>query len=562
MTHSRLCTLVAGVTALIAARADAQPLGTFTWQLQPFCNVVTVNVTQQGAVYTMDGYDDQCGAARRAPIVGLGTPNPDGTIGLGWNIVTTPGGRGVQVDARITLPSASGSWTDSAGNAGTLALGASTGGSARPLPPTATVIPGTFALLPDGGFLARGTGSVTPIPASGPGFRMMWHPSKAAFRAGNVGGTQWDDVNIGIASTATGAGTMASGAYSVAMGFGATASGEYSTATGSRTTASGNFSAAMGNGTVASGSQSTAMGRSTTASGITGTAMGELTAASGVTSTAMGYATIGSGPVSTAMGHSTTASADSSTAMGGSTRASAFASTAMGWESTASGAYSTAMGFRSTASGVSSTATGVLTMAAGLGSTVMGTYAEATSAAPGSFVYGDRSTGQSRSVVTSVTPNQFLVRAAGGVAFWSTPSTVYPTSPGVILFSGDSFWSSLSDVNSKENFRDLTDDDVLAKLAAMPVREWNYKAQDAAIRHVGPTAQDFHAAFGLGTDARRIGSVDADGIALAAVKALEARTRALPDDARALRDQVAALARDNDDLRARLARLEALLDKH
>ncbi len=107
---------------------EAQPLGTFTWQLQPFCNVVTVNVTQQGAVYTMDGYDDQCGTSRRAPLVGLGTPNPDGTIGLGWNIITTPGGRGMQVDARITLPSASGSWSDSAGNTGTLALGASTGG--------------------------------------------------------------------------------------------------------------------------------------------------------------------------------------------------------------------------------------------------------------------------------------------------------------------------------------------------------------------------------------------------------------------------------------------------
>jgi len=78
----------------------------------------------------------------------------------------------------------------------------------------------------------------------------------------------------------------------------------------------------------------------------------------------------------------------------------------------------------------------------------------------------------------------------------------------------------------------------------MPVREWNYKAQDAAIRHVGPTAQDVHAAFGLGTDPRRIGTVDADGIALAGVKALEARTR----------DLVAAsgdLARDNA---ARVAR--------
>ncbi len=60
----------------------------------------------EGAVYTLDGYDDQCGAAQRAALVGLATPNPDGTIGFGLNIVTVPGGRGVQVDARITMADA------------------------------------------------------------------------------------------------------------------------------------------------------------------------------------------------------------------------------------------------------------------------------------------------------------------------------------------------------------------------------------------------------------------------------------------------------------------------
>lgn len=80
----------------------------------------------------------------------------------------------------------------------------------------------------------------------------------------------------------------------------------------------------------------------------------------------------------------------------------------------------------------------------------------------------------------------------------------------------------------------------------MPVREWNYKAQDQAIRHIGPTAQDFHAAFGLGQDERRINTLDADGVALAALRALEARTRA--DNER--------LTRENDELRERLVRLE------
>ena len=110
-------------------------------------------------------------------------------------------------------------------------------------------------------------------------------------------------------------------------------------------------------------------------------------------------------------------------------------------------------------------------------------------------------------------------------------------------------WSALSDAHSKEHFRDLAGDDVLAKIARMPIREWNYKAQDAGIRHVGPTAQDFHAAFGLGEDPLRISTIDADGIALRAIQALEARTRADRD----------ALARENAELRSAVAGLQARL---
>lgn len=54
MNRFRLGTLVLSV-GLIAPAVEAQSLGTFRWQLQPFCNVVTVIVTQQGAVYTTDG---------------------------------------------------------------------------------------------------------------------------------------------------------------------------------------------------------------------------------------------------------------------------------------------------------------------------------------------------------------------------------------------------------------------------------------------------------------------------------------------------------------------------
>ncbi len=102
----------------MAARADAQTIGTFAWQYQPYCNVITVTVTQVGAIYRVEGFDDQCGAAARTSVVGMAFPNPDGTIGLGLTIVATPGGAPVHVDATVTAPGFSGTWRDSAGNTG------------------------------------------------------------------------------------------------------------------------------------------------------------------------------------------------------------------------------------------------------------------------------------------------------------------------------------------------------------------------------------------------------------------------------------------------------------
>ena len=243
---------------LASPAADAQSLGTFRWQLQPYCNVVTVNVTQQGAVYTVDGYDDQCGAPQRAPLVGLATPNPDGSIGFGLNVVTVPGGRAVHVEARISLATLSGPWTDSDGHSGTFAFGASSGGSPRPLPVTegGDDHPADVRPAADGGFLARGALNVGAIPASGAGTRMMWYPNKAAFRVGTVTGTQWDDANVGGSSIAMGLDTIANGGASTALGSHTTASGGNSTALGAFTLANGGNSTALGWQTTASGSAS------------------------------------------------------------------------------------------------------------------------------------------------------------------------------------------------------------------------------------------------------------------------------------------------------------------
>jgi trimeric autotransporter adhesin len=76
-----------------------------------------------------------------------------------------------------------------------------------------------------------------------------------------------------------------------------------------------------------------------------------------------------------------------------------------------------------------------------------------------------------------------------------------------------------SDRNRKENIESVSGEDVLRKLSGMPVSMWSYK-EDGGIRHIGPMAQDFRSAFGLGQDETHIAAVDAGGVALAAIQGL------------------------------------------
>ncbi len=98
-----------------------------------------------------------------------------------------------------------------------------------------------------------------------------------------------------------------------------------------------------------------------------------------------------------------------------------------------------------------------------------------------------------------------------------------------------------SDRNLKENFAPVSPREVLAKVAVMPISRWNFIG-DAATPHVGPMAQDFHAAFGLGTDDKHIATVDADGVALAAIQGLnekvEVGSQRSEDRSRKLEDRL------------------------
>lgn len=107
-----------------------------------------------------------------------------------------------------------------------------------------------------------------------------------------------------------------------------------------------------------------------------------------------------------------------------------------------------------------------------------------------------------------------------------------------------------SDRNVKDNFAPVYAYRVLERVASLPIETWNYKTQDPSIRHMGPMAQDFHSAFGSGKDDKRISTIDANGVALAAIQGLYKLVREKETENAALRQRV-------DDLEARLKALES-----
>ena len=110
---------------------------------------------------------------------------------------------------------------------------------------------------------------------------------------------------------------------------------------------------------------------------------------------------------------------------------------------------------------------------------------------------------------------------------------------------------SSSDRARKENFAEVKPRDVLDRLASMSIQKWNYK-DDAKVRHIGPMAQDFYAAFGVGPDEKHIAMVDADGVALAAIQGLH-------EVVQEKEAAIEALRRENQSLGQRLETLEKMV---
>ncbi|HMY76676.1 MAG TPA: tail fiber domain-containing protein, partial [Blastocatellia bacterium] len=303
---------------------------------------------------------------------------------------------------------------------------------------------------PTNGLVASGTVGSGSIPATGAGARMMWYPNKAAFRAGQVTGTQWDDSSVGTGSAALGKNNTAGGDNAFAAGESATAGGERSFSFNG--TASGVGAIALGSSAQATNDDALALGSSSRAQGLLSTAIGPCLA-SGSFATCIGLRTNATGNFSLVLGRDASSSSDSTNA--------------------------------TTYSGV---------IALGDGSTT----------APSHTMYATAN-------------NQFNVRAAGGIRFFSACCN-YDT--GVTISAGGGAWNSISDRNLKENFQPIAPREILRGVLGLPISTWNYKSQDRSIRHIGAMAQDFFATFKVGENDRTITTIDPDGVALAAIQGL------------------------------------------
>jgi hypothetical protein len=270
--------------------------------------------------------------------------------------------------------------------------------------------------------------------------------------------------------------------------------------------------------TVTGGLKNTASGPAgTVGGGYNNTASGAFaTVAGGFTNTAGPYANVSGG-------YNNTASGDDSAVGGGisNTTSGLFATVPGGYSNIAGGDYSFAAGYRAHAD------------------------------SEGCFVWNDHSATSENNC--GGVANRVVMRASGGFFFLTHPSNVV----GATLSPGATAWSTFSDRRFKDYVRTVDGRRVLRKLAAMPISTWNWKSQDPGIRHMGPMAQDFRAAFGLGESETHISTVDADGVALAAIQGLHAELR--ERDARVARQnaKITSLERVVDDLKRAVDALAA-----
>ncbi|MBK6911334.1 MAG: tail fiber domain-containing protein [bacterium] len=91
---------------------------------------------------------------------------------------------------------------------------------------------------------------------------------------------------------------------------------------------------------------------------------------------------------------------------------------------------------------------------------------------------------------------------------------------GAQLPANSTAWEAICDSTKKERYGQVNTRDVLSKLTMIPIETWSYKDDPNHIKHIGPMAQDFYAAFHVGESDTTISTLDPDGVALAAIQEL------------------------------------------
>ena len=142
--------------------------------------------------------------------------------------------------------------------------------------------------------------------------------------------------------------------------------------------------------------------------------------------------------------------------------------------------------------------------------------------------------------------DSFNIRSTGGCYIVTGVGADGTISSGTFITASSGGWQNLSDRSTKTNFTPVEPQEILDELAKMPIMKWNYNGQPEANCHLGPTAQDFNAAFGFGAGEGMAGkqflsSMDVDGVALAAIQGLNEKLEQTRAENAEMKQQLAEL---------------------
>lgn len=359
----------------------------------------------------------------------------------------------------------------------------------------------------------------------------------------------------GASNIAIGPGALTgdtSGSGNTASGFNAllnNTSGIVNTATGdgaliSNTT--GNSNTAVGVDTLYNNST----GTNSTAVGASAGSTGDHSSMSGNNNTFLGVGTVAS-----------TGTLTNATAIGAFTEVAENNALVLGSINGANGATAdTYVGIGTTTPGAKLTVSGTETTADGFGSAIK-LANTATGGANWYFRAGANGTNTPAGAITIANDGAYMmtITSSGNVSFGPDTAATHPLTMADGAYESGGTWTNASDRNLKEDFTKVDGRALLKKLAAIPIEGWSYKSEGKSVRHLGPMAQDFFAAFALGSDDKHISTVDEGGVALAAIQELYADVRSLSRQASDYRRTTAMLMETNRKQQREIASLRKQL---